>query len=359
MIALLLLLLLAGPAPAETLLLSSPRLAVCEASPDAEFGVEQGELHPIRGFFSFAPPGELPLRPRISVPREVEPGGVVRVFAVSPDPLDGISAQLTDANGRSLSRATRFRLSQGEEGEAWVALIGIPCTAPPGPRTLEVKAFAGSRDCLLRADLPVSARTFAAETIALDKTLSDLRTVPDQRKAQEARDLARLLAVAHDDALFGTEPFAMPISTAWRRTAGYGDRREYRYEAGSSDLSVHGGIDMAAPEKTPVAACARGRVVFAGDRILTGKTVAIEHLPGVFSIYYHMADILAREGDVPAAGQQIGSVGKTGLATGPHLHWEVQILGTAVDPEALVRRTVLDREAVFLDIQGEKKPEGR
>ena len=359
MIALLLLALLSGPASAETLLLSSPRPAICEASPDAEFGLEQGELRPVRGLFSFAPPGEPQLKPLLSVPREVEPGGVVRILAISPDPLDGISAQLTDANGRSLSRTTRFRLSQGTEGERWVALIGIPSTAAAGPRTLEVKLSAGSRDCLLRAELSVSAKAFATESIALDRTLSDLRTVPDQRKAQEARDLARLLAVAHDDALFGTEPFAMPISAAWRLTAGYGDRREYRYEGGGSDLSVHGGIDMAAPEKTPVAACARGRVVFAGDRILTGKTVVIEHLPGVFSIYYHMADILAREGDVPAAGQPIGSVGKTGLATGPHLHWEVQILGTTVDPEALVRRAVLDMETVFLDIQGEKKPEGR
>jgi len=343
-IALFLLALLSGPASAETLLLSSPGPVVCEASPGDEVGVEQGEPQ---------------LKPRLSVPREVEPGGVVRIVAVSPEPLESISARLIDAKGRSVARATRFRLSQGVEGERWVVLIGVPATAAPGPRTLEIRLEAGSRDCLLRAELPVLARTFATETIALDRTLSDLRTVPDQKKAEEARDLARLLAVAHDDALFGTEPFTMPISAAWRRTAGYGDRREYRYEGGGSDLSVHGGIDIAAPEKTPVAACARGRVVFAGDRILTGKTVVIEHLPGVFSIYYHMADILAREGDVPGAGQPIGSVGKTGLATGPHLHWEVQILGTAVDPEALVRGPLLDTETVFPDIQGEKKPEGR
>ncbi len=359
MIALLLLALLAGPLSAETLLLSSPRTAICEASPNAEFAVEQGELRPIRGIFSFAPPGERPLEPRLSVPREVEPGGVARILAVSPDPLDSLTVQLTDAKGRALSRTTRFLLSRENEGETWVALIGIPSTAAPGPRTLEVRLASGSRDCLLRAEIAVSAKAFATEAIALDQSLSTLRTASDQRKIEEARNLARLLGIAHEDALFETGPAQIPISATWRRTGGYGDRREYKYAGGGAETSIHNGIDMAAPEKTPVAACARGRVVFAGGRLMTGKTVVIEHLPGVFSIYYHMAQILVREGAVIAGGTAIGSVGKTGLATGPHLHWEVQILGTAVDPQALVGRAVLDKEAVFQDIRGENRPEGR
>jgi murein DD-endopeptidase MepM/ murein hydrolase activator NlpD len=337
MIALLLLALLAGPVSAETLLQSPPPPALSEASLDGALGGE----------------------PLLSVPREVAPGGVVRIIAVSPDPLDSVSVQLIDAKGRSPWRSTSFRLSRGDEGETWVALIGIPSTAAPGPRTLEVKLSSGSKDSLLRAELSVPARAFSAEAIALDNALSTLRTALDQRKTDEARNLARLLGVAHGDALFATETVRAPISVAWRRTGGYGDRREYKYAGGGADTSVHNGIDMAAPEKTPVSACARGRVVFAGDRIVTGKTVVIEHLPGVFSIYYHMASVLVREGDLLAGGAAIGSVGKTGLATGPHLHWEVQILGTAVDPEALVGRAVLDKGPFFLDIRDEKKPEGR
>jgi murein DD-endopeptidase MepM/ murein hydrolase activator NlpD len=99
--------------------------------------------------------------------------------------------------------------------------------------------------------------------------------------------------------------------------------------------------------------------VFADLRILTGNTVIIEHLPGLFSVYYHMSEILVKTGDVVEQGALVGSVGMTGFATGPHLHWEVEAAGVAVDPDALVGRPLLDKKADFFDIEHAVSTEGR
>jgi murein DD-endopeptidase MepM/ murein hydrolase activator NlpD len=100
-------------------------------------------------------------------------------------------------------------------------------------------------------------------------------------------------------------------------------------------------------------------VVFASNRILTGNTIIIEHLPGLFSIYYHMSALDAAEGQIVEKGQVIGKVGMTGFATGPHLHWEIQSTGIAVDPDELTQSPLLDTHAAFYDIEARNSTEGR
>ena len=83
-------------------------------------------------------------------------------------------------------------------------------------------------------------------------------------------------------------------------------------------------------------------MVLARERIVTGLSVAIEHLPGVYSLYYHLARIVVREGQRVSAGAAVGTVGSTGLATGPHLHWEVRAAGVAIDPDAVAGAALVD-----------------
>jgi murein DD-endopeptidase MepM/ murein hydrolase activator NlpD len=92
-----------------------------------------------------------------------------------------------------------------------------------------------------------------------------------------------------------------------------------------------------------VLACAPGRVVFAGDRIVTGNTIVLEHLPSLFSIYMHLSAISVAEGDLLAAGELLGRVGSTGLSTGPHLHWELRVGPQSVNPEYWLSRPILDK----------------
>jgi murein DD-endopeptidase MepM/ murein hydrolase activator NlpD len=70
---------------------------------------------------------------------------------------------------------------------------------------------------------------------------------------------------------------------------------------------------------------------------LEGKTIIIDHGFGLYSIYMHLSEIQATEGDTVYAGEVIGLVGATGRVTGPHLHWGMKLLGAKVDPFSLMR----------------------
>jgi murein DD-endopeptidase MepM/ murein hydrolase activator NlpD len=138
----------------------------------------------------------------------------------------------------------------------------------------------------------------------------------------------------------------MPVNFT-RRTSEFGDRRVYRYSSGARDTSIHAGIDFGVPTGTAVNACGPGKVVLARNRIVTGNSVIIEHLPGVYSLYYHLDKITAIEGSVVAAGELIGQSGSTGLSTAPHLHWEIRISGESADPDAFLARPIIDKKSIL------------
>jgi hypothetical protein len=96
----------------------------------------------------------------------------------------------------------------------------------------------------------------------------------------------------------------------------------------------HVGTDIAAPLGTPVLAIADGVVALVHqDMFFTGKTLMIDHGHGLASVYAHMDKILVTEGAPVTKGTAIGQVGKTGRATGPHLHWGISLFATHLDPE--------------------------
>ncbi|MCP5367016.1 MAG: M23 family metallopeptidase [Hyphomicrobiales bacterium] len=97
--------------------------------------------------------------------------------------------------------------------------------------------------------------------------------------------------------------------------------------------SPHRGVDIAAPAGTPVRAAADGVVALAApDMYYTGKTVMVDHGHGLTSVYAHMRDLRVAEGQVVERGAVIGTVGQSGRATGPHLHWGISLFATALDP---------------------------
>lgn len=238
----------------------------------------------------------------------------------------------------------------GGPGQLWLLLFGIPSTSPAGAGTIRVAVYprvstiSGGGIGETRKFLghfTVGPRDFISETIRLDGAMSDLRTEEDARKEEESRILWNLIHTTDLEGRYHRGRFISPLST-FRYTSRYGDRRLFAYADGDTGRGLHNGVDLAAPTGTPVAAAGRGRVVMATNRIVTGGTVVIEHLPAVYSLYYHLDSLDVHIGDIVEQGEHIGTVGSTGLSTGPHLHWEVRVSGVAVDPEQVIQAPRLD-----------------
>ena len=116
-------------------------------------------------------------------------------------------------------------------------------------------------------------------------------------------------------------------------TGVYGTQRYYNGEKGN----YHNGHDIAADTGTPIYSPSSGKVILTGDYYYNGKFVMINHGNSLISIFLHMNDIHVSKGSIVEKGELIGTVGNTGLSTGPHLHWSVLLNNTYVDPLGLVK----------------------
>ena len=116
----------------------------------------------------------------------------------------------------------------------------------------------------------------------------------------------------------------------------FGSRRTYNDDPG---VYYHTGLDLGYCKGTDVYAPAGGTVVGVfPDQVVRGNSIVIDHGLGVYTIYMHLNEILVEQGAVVESGQLIGIIGTTGRSTGPHLHFEVDIQGTPVNPLTWLRR---------------------
>jgi lipoprotein NlpD len=144
-----------------------------------------------------------------------------------------------------------------------------------------------------------------------------------QRRASPAQ-IPRAGVGALDPAAHG-EPLAWPLRGVL--ISGFGTR----------DRDQHEGLDLAAPEGTPVLAAAGGEVLFAGEQRGYGNLVLLGHDRGLVTVYAHNSANLVATGDRVERGQAIARVGRTGKATGPHLHFEVRVGARPRDPLGFLR----------------------
>ena len=106
----------------------------------------------------------------------------------------------------------------------------------------------------------------------------------------------------------------------------------------------HRGLDIAAASGTPITAPAAGRVVFSGRKFGFGNVVELDHGHGIVTRYAHARSLRVKRGEQVEAGATIATVGRTGLASGPHLHFEVLVDGRSVDPlKQRVQQLIIDR----------------
>ncbi len=208
----------------------------------------------------------------------------------------------------------------------WVP-IGASYDVAPGNYELAINLLdpAGALIEVRSETVAVSATDFPAEYLQVPTDgPNGLR--PPEEVQQELNIRARVYGQVSRVKLWQgafTLPVTGPISTA------FGTGRSYN---GGPISTHHSGTDFAADEGAPVSASADGRVAFAGMLTTRGNSVIIDHGLGVFTAYHHLSRIDVTDGQMVTQGQIIAAVGMTGLATGPHLHWELVVGGQNVDP---------------------------
>lgn len=134
--------------------------------------------------------------------------------------------------------------------------------------------------------------------------------------------------------------------SGWPVRSGYiSSTYGFRVHPVRNTRQFHEGVDFAAKRGSPILAVADGIVVFSGRRNGYGNLIDIRHRDGLVTRYAHNSANLVREGELIRQGQQIGTVGSTGTATGPHVHFEVIRNGRAVDPMPYLRSRPTQRLA--------------
>ena len=128
-------------------------------------------------------------------------------------------------------------------------------------------------------------------------------------------------------------PFAMPVHDAFRWTSGFGYRRDPK----GAGTRMHSGTDMAGAYGTPIYATADGVVTYAGWDSGYGRLVRIKHAFGLETLYAHQSQIRVTVGQRVSRGERIGDMGNSGRSTGTHLHYEVHVGGTPVNPMTFIK----------------------
>jgi Membrane proteins related to metalloendopeptidases len=241
-----------------------------------------------------------------------------------PDIRDAASVK-----GRFLGRTmTMFPdPSAGETG--YVGLLGIDMQDEPGSHELTIDAQLGEQMRHFTYQVFVAKDKFAVEHLKLPKDKVDLDAKAAARWKAEQEQVRKALTEESGMRLWQAG-FIEPVRG--KRTGIFGSVRIMNGQA----RNPHSGEDIGAPLGTDVIASNDGVVRLTVDHIFSGRGIYLDHGLGLYSMYFHLSDVLVKDGDLIKAGQIIGKVGATGRATGPHLHWGMKVNGARVNPYALL-----------------------
>lgn len=262
-------------------------------------------------------------------------GAEARIISVvhqpsSPKPGDLLVVEVRGGlagdriSGTFLGTPLRFFIDRHQRIRA---LAAVPLECQPGPAALEIQVVPARGGDPLRhlTQVPVLAGAFGEQPLRVNP-----KFVKPPAKVQK-RILAERVAMKK---LWE----ASPTTRLWRGnfvwprkdeiTSAFGLKRMFNKDLASR----HRGLDIDGRTGSPVHAIGAGRVVMVTDRYYSGGTVLVDHGLRLFSMYFHMSKTSVVVGQRVERGQRIGSVGRTGRSTGPHLHISTKVEGEAFDP---------------------------
>ena len=213
-----------------------------------------------------------------------------------------------------------------ENNNKWVAVIGIPLKTKVGQHAIQVKS--GTKTTELSFD--IVDKEYPAQYITIknkrmvNPNPDDIKRISSERPAIN-KALNTWTQQAIDDL-----SFSLPVKG--RLSSPFGLKRFFN----NQPKNPHSGLDIAAPTGTTISAPAPGLVINTGSYYYNGNTVFLDHGQGLITGYFHMSKISVKAGQIVEQGTKLGEVGETGRVTGPHLHWNVYLNKTKVDPALFV-----------------------
>lgn len=243
----------------------------------------------------------------------VVPGGIAHILL----PIDSTTPPAAYLGEQRLlvksTQGTRY-----QQQAPWLALVGISLDTATGPQHIHVgkQSFA----------FVVTDKAYREQRLVI----KDKRKVNPQKLDMERinTEKARMLG-----ALASWSEPATTVTRFQRPAPGpfsspFGLRRFFN----DQPRKPHSGLDIAAAKGTPILAPAPGVILDAGDYFFNGRNLILDHGRGLISMYSHLDRIDVSVGDQINTGDLLGSVGSSGRATGPHLHWSVSLNNARVDP---------------------------
>lgn len=257
--------------------------------------------------------------PVIWQPKEGTPGSVLIV-------------RLTGARNTPGGQLGQSYLTFSETGNGrHVALVGIDMEAKPGSLPWRVEVVdRGKRLRMLTGRLRIRPREFPVQRLTLPKEKVELDDETLRRVEVEAARTKEVLTRTADRRLW-RGPFLHPL-----REGGAFEAFGHRRIINGLPRMPHSGGDISVPAGTPILAPNAGRVAMVDEQFFAGRMVILDHGLGLYTMFLHMEDVSAKPDQAVEKGQPIGTVGATGRATGPHLHFGVRLGAARVDPESLL-----------------------
>jgi murein DD-endopeptidase MepM/ murein hydrolase activator NlpD len=243
------------------------------------------------------------------------------------------AARAREVEGILLGRPLHFF----PHGDGYAALVGIDLETKPGKAPWRVGITdAGGASRQVSGSIAVGSRKFPVQRLTLPTPMVNLDPEAERRAADEAARLRALYETVTPERLW-LGRFARPVGGD-----GPGDGFGSRRIINGQPRSPHSGVDFSADRGAPVLAANRGRVVLVAEFFFAGRLVVLDHGLGLYTLYFHLDRQDVAEGVLVEQGQPIGTVGATGRATGPHLHWAAHLGLTRVDPLTLLTLAVRD-----------------
>ena len=242
-----------------------------------------------------------------------------------------VDQQTTAVTGRFLNRKILFfPEASGAAARSYIGLVGVDLQDTPGTHELVLDVVSPTGHRRLSYNVLVIKEKRATQHLTLPKDKVDLDEDSLIRVKAEQAQVRILLEMVSERRLWVSD-FLRPVDGPV--TGAFGRQRIINGQA----KNPHNGEDIAAPLGADVVAMNDGVVCLTADHFFSGKGVFVDHGLGLYSMYFHLSEVSVKDGEIVKRGQVIGKVGASGRATGPHLHWGVNMNGARVDPLSLIK----------------------